>query len=84
MSVEPIYLKQKSEDTPINPSHYKKGDIECIDAVEVAISNLKGPEANSTANVIKYMWRWKDKNGVIDLKKARWHIERLIDKIENK
>lgn len=62
----------------INPSHYKQGKIECIDALEAATINLKGLEAVCTANAIKYLWRWKEKNGVEDLKKAMWYIEKLI------
>ena len=62
----------------VNPSHYRQGKIECIEALEAATINLKGLEAICTANAIKYMWRWKEKNGVEDLKKAMWYIEKLI------
>jgi hypothetical protein len=61
-----------------NPSYYKSGKVECIDALEAATINLKGLDAVCTANAIKYMWRWKEKNGVEDLKKAMWYIEKLI------
>lgn len=66
-----------------HPPHYASGGIECIDAIEEATKDLKGAEAVCTANVIKYMWRWKSKNGLQDLKKARWYLNRLIDLIEN-
>jgi hypothetical protein len=66
-----------------HPSHYTKGGIECIDAIESATDGLVGYEAVCTAQVIKYIWRWKWKNGVEDLKKARWYLDRLIAK-ENK
>ena len=62
----------------VNPSHYRQGKIECIEALEAATINLKGLDAVCTANAIKYMWRWKEKNGVEDLKKAMWYIEKLI------
>lgn len=65
-----------------NPSHYNKGKIECIDAIEVAVSDLSGIEAVCTANVIKYMWRWKQKNGIEDLSKARWYLSRLIKEMQ--
>jgi len=48
----------------------------------VATAKLVGVEAFCTANALKYLWRWKAKNGVEDLKKARWYIDRLIGKIE--
>jgi hypothetical protein len=63
---------------PISPSHYKQGSVECIEALASATANLKGIEAVCTANAIKYLWRWKEKNGMEDLKKAHWYIERLI------
>lgn len=67
-------------DDPVNhPSHYTSGKVECIDALEAAIMNLTGIEAVCTANAIKYLWRWKQKNGVEDLKKAKWYIDKLID-----
>lgn len=65
-----------------HPSHYTNGKIECIDALESATTGLNGIEAVCTANAIKYLWRWKRKNGVEDLKKARWYIDRLISKLE--
>lgn len=62
----------------INPNHYKQGKVECIDALEAATMNLKGLEAVCTANAIKYLWRWKEKNGTEDLKKAQWYINKLL------
>lgn len=61
-----------------HPTYYKKGDVECIDAIKAAVSTLKGFEAVCTANVIKYMWRWKEKGGSSDLKKAKWYLDCLI------
>jgi hypothetical protein len=66
----------------INPNHYRQGDIECIDALESATVNLTGIEAVCTANAIKYLWRWKEKNGVEDLRKAQWYIQRLLTKVK--
>ncbi len=66
------------EDRVNHPTHYTAGGIECIDALEAATSGLTGIEAVCTANAIKYLWRWKMKNGVEDLQKAVWYIKRLI------
>lgn len=73
------------ENEKINhPAHYCQGGIECIDAIEAATTNLTGIEAVCTANVIKYIWRWKEKNGAEDLRKAEWYLKRLTRIVENK
>lgn len=73
------------ENEKINhPAHYCQGGIECIDAIEAATTNLTGIEAVCTANVIKYIWRWKEKNGAEDLRKAEWYLKRLTQIVEKK
>ena len=68
---------------PVNhPSHYTAGRVECIDAIEAATVSLAGAEAYGTGQVIKYVWRWKLKGGLGDLKKARWYLDRLIRSLE--
>lgn len=62
----------------ITPSHYKQGEVECIDAIASATANLKGIEAFCTGNAIKYLWRWKQKGGNVDLEKCKWYIEHMI------
>ena len=52
----------------INPDHYKKGKVECIDAIESATVGKTGIEATDTGNIIKYLWRYESKNGLIDVK----------------
>ena len=64
------------------PEHYQ-GRVECIEAIEAATAGLEGIEAVCTANVLKYAWRWKKKNGVQDLRKARWYLDRLISASES-
>lgn len=61
-----------------SPPHYNQGKVECIDAIEAAVSGLNGIEAHCTGTAIKYLWRWKHKGGKEDLKKAIWYIERLV------
>lgn len=63
-----------------HPPHYTVGKVECIDAIESATTCLQGIEAVCTANIIKYVWRWKFKNGVEDLEKAKWYLNKLIEK----
>lgn len=61
-----------------HPSYYNKGNIECMDAIASAIIGLEPVEAFYTGNVIKYMWRWKEKNGAEDLEKAKFYIDLLL------
>ena len=68
----------------INPSHYKQGKVECIDALESATVNKTGLEAVCVANVIKYLWRYEAKNGLEDVRKAQWYLAKLIDYLEAK
>jgi len=66
------------------PQHYNSGKVECIDAIESAVVNKQGFEATCVANVIKYLWRYEQKNGVEDVKKAQWYLNKLIDTLENR
>ena len=77
---KPPAPKKKCVDAVNHPSHYNAGKIECIEALESATAGLCGIEAICTANAIKYLWRWKLKNGVQDLEKAKWYIDKLIEK----
>ena len=55
----------------INPEHYTQG-IECIDYITSKNMNfLEG-------NVVKYVTRYRMKNGLEDLEKAKWYLDRLI------
>lgn len=66
-----------------HPHHYTYGKVECIDAIESVLhSHVLPIDGYLTAQVIKYMWRWNTKNGVEDLYKAKWYLERLIKKEE--
>jgi Protein of unknwon function (DUF3310) len=69
----------KQPDMVNSPDHYTQGNIECIDAIAEVVKHLNGIEAMCTGNAIKYLWRWRHKNGVEDLKKAQWYIQRMID-----
>lgn len=68
----------------INPNHYRQGEIECIDALKAATINKTGIEAVCTANTIKYLWRYEAKNGLEDVRKAQWYINRLVSELEKK
>ena len=64
-----------------SPAHYTSGGIECIDCINAALGeNFIG---FLIGNVMKYIYRYKDKNGVEDLKKARWYLDRAIKELSN-
>lgn len=67
-----------------HPDHYKSGGIEAIDVIEAFTEGLVGIEATDTGNVIKYILRWKKKDGVRDLEKALWYLTHLIEKVKTK
>lgn len=63
------------------PAHYTQGDIECIEALKAATVHKKGIEAVCVANVIKYLWRYEEKNGKEDVEKAKWYLEYLLKEL---
>ena len=59
-----------------HPGHYTQGGIECIDAIQSALT----PEefrGYCKGNALKYVWRERLKNGAEDLRKAKWYIEKM-------
>ena len=66
----------------INPNHYKGNGIECIEYMKERL-NSEAFLGYLNGNVIKYTHRWQDKNGVEDLRKARWYLNRLIEEYCN-
>ena len=78
-------ISEKTMSDNVNhPDHYTQGKVECIDAIEAATVHKNGLDAVCTANIIKYIWRCEDKNGLEDLYKARWYIEKMIQYNEQK
>ena len=60
----------------INPSHYQQGNIEVIDFI------LDQKMDYLTATIVKYIARWRFKDGICDLKKAKWFLNKLIEQEE--
>ena len=61
-----------------HPSHYTQGGIECIDAIRASMIT-DGFCDYCKGNIIKYIWRWRDKGGVEDLRKASVYLNWLIN-----
>ena len=66
-----------------HPNHYQsETGLEAIDVIEAFTFDLNGIEAFDMGNVLKYLCRWKNKDGLRDLKKAKWYLEHLINHVE--
>ena len=59
------------------PEHYRQGEIECIDAIEAALTpdEFRG---YCKGNILKYVWRERYKGGAESIAKARWYLQRLL------
>ena len=79
---EEVKMDENVPDMVNHPKHYTQGGIECIDALKAATVGKRGIEAVCVANVIKYLWRYEEKNGIEDVRKAKWYIERLLKELE--
>lgn len=67
-------------DNIISPNHYVSDNgIEVFDVQEAFIHELKGMSASYWCNIVKYILRFQRKNGVEDLKKARYYLDKLIE-----
>ena len=65
-----------------HPNHYQsETGQEAIDVIEAFTFDLKGIEAIDTGNILKYICRWKNKNGIQDLEKAQWYLTHLIEHV---
>ena len=69
-------MSEIKNDMVNHPPHYNQYGVECIDALRAATG--EGFEYYLQGNVMKYLWRYRYKNGIEDLKKANWYLELLI------
>lgn len=66
-----------------HPSHYADGcSMECIETMRIAFG-AEHLYIYCACNAYKYMWRYKSKNGMEDLKKAKWYLDYAQRLIEN-
>lgn len=61
-----------------HPSHYETGKFECFDVMREALGDNVVKDF-CIANTFKYIYRHKRKNGVEDIKKAKWYIDKYLE-----
>lgn len=74
-----LYATKK--DLVNHPAHYTVGNIETIEYIEDKLTP-EMLEGYFAGNIIKYLSRYRHKNGVEDLKKARWYLDRMLKNME--
>ena len=72
----------EEKDMVNSPIHYNKAGIETIDALEAML--VDGFDFYLQGNIVKYLWRFRYKNGVEDLRKAQWYLNKLIEVYDDK
>lgn len=75
------YNLSVQNDVVNHPSHYTQGGIECIDAMEAAYGKDR-LASYCIINAFKYLWRSHEKNGIEDVKKAKWYIDKHLELTE--
>jgi|TARA_R100001244_G_scaffold61267_1_gene51407 hypothetical protein len=71
----------------ISPSHYQRAKLETIDTIMDVVRDLPGDEAVLVGNAIKYLVRYRFKEGnapIVDVQKAEWYIRRLVQLLQTK
>lgn len=75
-------MKQIMEGLPADmvnhPPHYTSGTMECIDAM-VETQGRASTMEYCICNAFKYIWRHKHKNGVEDIEKAIWYLNKYVE-----
>lgn len=67
---------------PINPPHYKQGDVECIQAIQSALGSMEFVHF-LRGQIIKYAWRFMLKGEMLEnAHKLQWYAGRLADEVE--
>ena len=74
------YFLPTMEDMVNHPKHYNKHGVECIDAIRATLTEDEF-RGYCKGNVLKYTWRERYKNGLEDLQKAQWYLERVVNDI---
>lgn len=74
-----VSMKNENNDKVNNPAHYTAGGIETLDYIKAKVSDYP---SYAVGNILKYVSRYKHKNGIEDLKKAQFYLNDLIKEME--
>ena len=78
----PIKMPDSNKPDNVNhPKHYLKGGLECIQVIKAQLTPQQY-EGYLYGNVLKYMWRWPEKNGIEDLRKAAHYLMWLQEEVK--
>ena len=66
-----------------HPRHYTTGSVECIDAIKASMTSPEF-EGYLKGNCLKYLWRYRNKDGVVSLQKCEWYLSRLIEELQER
>ena len=75
-----MWPAENAVDMVNSPPHYNQTGIECIHAISAATGN--GFKYYLQGNIMKYLWRYRYKNGTQDLEKANWYLDKLMTEVE--
>ena len=70
-------MTKANHDPVENPEHYTQGDVECVDAIQAALTHEEFV-GYCKGNLIKYTWRERHKDGRESLEKANWYLTKLL------
>jgi hypothetical protein len=73
---------EETEDLVNHPKHYTQGKYEVIDIIMEAVKDLPPEQAVCVGHIIRYIMRYKYKNGLQDVKKCKWYTDKLINLME--
>ena len=66
-----------------HPRHYTTGGVECIEAIKASMTPPEF-EGYLKGNCLKYLWRYRNKDGVVSLQKCEWYLRRLIEELQGR
>ena len=75
-------ITEEKRDIVNHPSHYESGKFECID-VMLETQGKAAVMCFCLCNAFKYLYRHNRKNGVEDIKKAKWYIDKYLELVES-
>lgn len=66
------------EDVVNHPKHYENCSLECIEMMEIVFGSMAVINF-CLCNAFKYIWGYKNKSGIVDLDKAKWYLNKVIE-----